>query len=106
MRASKTEDKTHTIALSSGLGSVELVFNDDDIIRLLRAAVEQEGSQTLFAKRYGLNAGAIIPHCSDRVTRLRRSKNPAADSLLPSIRQRARDEGRGSLFEGAACGSN
>ena len=53
-----------------------------------------------------LNAGAIIPHCSDRVIRLRRSKNPAADSLLPSIRQRARDEGRGSLFEGAACGSN
>jgi hypothetical protein len=39
-------------------------------------------------------------------SRLRRSKNPAADSLLPSIRQRAGDEERGSLFEGAACSSD
>jgi hypothetical protein len=38
--------------------------------------------------------------------RSRRSKNPAADSLFALSRQRAGDEERGRLFEGAACGSH
>ena len=41
------------------------------------------GDRLFFIQLYRcLNAGAIIPHCSDRVIRLRRSKNPAADSLF------------------------
>jgi hypothetical protein len=39
-------------------------------------------------------------------TALMRPKIRRQIAFLPSIRQRARDEGRGSLFEGAACGSN
>jgi hypothetical protein len=30
------------------------VLNDDDVVQLLRAAVEREGSQSAFAKRYGV----------------------------------------------------
>jgi hypothetical protein len=31
------------------------MLNDDDVIDLLRAAVEREGSQSAFAKRYGVD---------------------------------------------------
>lgn len=32
-----------------------LVLNDDDVADLVRAAVKREGSQTAFAKRYGID---------------------------------------------------
>ena len=31
------------------------VLNDDDVVHLLRVAVERQGSQTAFAKRYGVD---------------------------------------------------
>jgi DNA-binding transcriptional regulator YdaS (Cro superfamily) len=31
-----------------------LVLNDDDVADLMRAAIEREGSQAAFAKRYGI----------------------------------------------------
>jgi len=31
------------------------VFDEDDIVHLLRAVVEREGSQTAFAKRHGVD---------------------------------------------------
>jgi hypothetical protein len=37
------------------LGSHLLVFNDDEVIQLLRAAVEREGNQGAFARRYRIN---------------------------------------------------
>jgi hypothetical protein len=36
------------------LGSHLLVFDDEQVIRLLRAAVKREGNQGAFAKRHGL----------------------------------------------------
>jgi len=42
--ASETNDKIHTIALSS-----------TDVVDLLRTAVEHEGSQLAFAKHHGIN---------------------------------------------------
>jgi glucokinase len=39
---------------SSNLGSHALVFDDDEVVQLLRAAVEREGSQVAFAKRHDL----------------------------------------------------
>jgi hypothetical protein len=42
-------------ALSNGLGSVEFVFDDDDVLDLLRTAIEHEGSQIAFAKHHGIN---------------------------------------------------
>jgi glucokinase len=52
--ASKTEEKS-AVALSSGLGRKALVFDDDAVVHLLRAAIEREGSQAAFAKRYDVN---------------------------------------------------
>jgi DNA-binding phage protein len=37
------------------LGSHSLVFNDDEVLQLLRAAVEREENQGAFARRYGIN---------------------------------------------------
>ena len=39
---------------SSNLGSHALIFDDDEVVQLLRAAVEREGSQVAFARRHGL----------------------------------------------------
>jgi hypothetical protein len=39
---------------SSGLGFPAHVFDHDDVVYLLRAAVEREGSQAAFARRHGL----------------------------------------------------
>lgn len=41
-------------SLIANLGRREVVFDEDDVVRLLRAAVEREGSQTAFAKRHGV----------------------------------------------------
>jgi hypothetical protein len=53
--ASKTDHERRAIALSSGLGRTALVFDDNDVVGLLRTAIEREGSQTAFAKHYGIN---------------------------------------------------
>jgi hypothetical protein len=37
------------------LGSHALVFNDDEIRVLLKAAIEREGSQFAFARHHGVN---------------------------------------------------
>ena len=52
---SKAEKERHAIDLPGGLGRKALVFDDDDVVHLLRAAIEREGSQMAFAKRYGVN---------------------------------------------------
>jgi hypothetical protein len=48
--ASRTGHEIHAIALSSGLGRSVLALNDDEILMLLKAAVEREGGQAAFAK--------------------------------------------------------
>jgi hypothetical protein len=52
---SKTDDVRLVSALSGGLGSFEFIFDDDDVIQLLRTAIEREGSQMAFAKRHDIN---------------------------------------------------
>ncbi len=42
------------LATETKLGSHSLVFNDDEVIGLLRAAVEREENQVAFARRHGL----------------------------------------------------
>jgi len=53
--ASKTNNEISAIVLASGLGSTAPVFSDDEVLLLLRAAIEREGSRAAFAKRYGLD---------------------------------------------------
>jgi hypothetical protein len=45
------------------------VFGEDDVVRLLRAAIEREGGQTAFAKRHGLDRSGVnmILHGKKRV---------------------------------------
>jgi hypothetical protein len=45
------------------------VFEEDDVVHLLSAAIEREGGQTAFAKRHGLDRGGVnmILHRKKRV---------------------------------------
>ena len=56
---SAADSKRRAIAMSSGLGRNALVFNEDDVVHLLRAAVEREGSQIAFADRYGVDRAYV-----------------------------------------------
>jgi len=51
----QTNDEKRATPLSSGLGSVEFVFDGDDIVQLLRRAIQHEGSQIAFAKHHRIN---------------------------------------------------
>jgi hypothetical protein len=42
-------------AKPSNLGFDAHVFDNDDVLRLLKAAVKSEGGQAVFAKRHGIN---------------------------------------------------
>jgi hypothetical protein len=48
-------DNSSAPVIPSGLGFHALVFDEDDVVRLLRAAVEREGGQSAFAKRHGVD---------------------------------------------------
>ena len=48
------------VALAGEIGRQAVIFDDNDVIRLLRAAVEREGSQTAFAKRHGIERNASM----------------------------------------------
>jgi len=40
-------------------GRLAVVFEEDDLVGLLRAAVEREGGQTAFAKRYQVDRSRV-----------------------------------------------
>ncbi len=54
MARARREAKS-AVWFGGGLGRKALVFDEDEVVRLLRAAVEQEGSQGAFASRHGLD---------------------------------------------------
>jgi hypothetical protein len=41
------------------LGKPSLIFDDNDILSLLRAAIEQEGNISAFARRHGIERSQI-----------------------------------------------
>jgi predicted enzyme involved in methoxymalonyl-ACP biosynthesis len=51
----KANNEIRAIAQSSSLGRNAHVFDDDDVLQLLRTAIEQEGSQRLFVPRYDID---------------------------------------------------
>ena len=53
--SSKASDEIREIALAKGLGSTVPVFSEDEVILLLRAAIEREGGGAAFAKRHGID---------------------------------------------------
>ena len=63
---------------ASGLGRQALVFDDDEVVRLLRAAVKrEEGGQRAFARRHGLDRGYVNKVLNGRA----RVKDALADAL-------------------------
>ena len=64
--ARETNDKIHTIALSSS-----------DVVDLLRTAVEREGSQSAFAKHHGINRTYMNMILS--------GKRPVGDSIAEAL---------------------
>jgi hypothetical protein len=47
------------IGSSDRIGRMARIFDEQDILLLLRAAVEREGSQSAFARRYGVNRVSV-----------------------------------------------
>jgi hypothetical protein len=47
-------NKPSAAFIPNDLGFHALVFDEHDVVRLLRAAVEQEGGQSAFAKHHGV----------------------------------------------------
>jgi len=50
----KNTSRTVRICLTD-LGSDARIFDDGEVVQLLRVAIEQEGSQMAFAKRHNIN---------------------------------------------------
>ena len=55
----KSDDERRALALSSGLGRTALVFDDNDVVDLLRIAVEREEGQSAFARHHGINRSQL-----------------------------------------------
>jgi DNA-binding phage protein len=80
------------------LGIHSLIFDDDEVIQLLRAAIEREGTQDTFAKRYGIDR----THLNQILSR-KKSVNKAVESALglrrvyaPKLRRRLVRRTRGN----------
>ena len=65
------------VALAGEIGRQAVIFDDNDVIRLLRAAVEREGSQTAFAKRHGIER--------TRINAILSGKRPITDSVVNAL---------------------
>jgi len=74
MRRSKSLAEVST---GSNLGFDAHVFDNDDVVRLLAAAVESEGSQIAFAKHHGINR-AYLNMVFNR-------KRPVSDSIAGAV---------------------
>jgi hypothetical protein len=48
-------NKSGAVLVPTDLGFHALVFDEHDVVRLLRAAVEREGGQSAFAKHHGVD---------------------------------------------------
>ena len=65
------------VALAGEIGREAVIFDDNDVIRLLRAAVEREGSQTAFAKRHGIER--------TRINAILSGKRPITESVANAL---------------------
>lgn len=65
------------VAFAGEIGRQAVVFDDDDVVRLLRAAVEREGSQTAFARRHGIER--------TRINAILSGKRPITESVANAL---------------------
>jgi hypothetical protein len=69
-------DLTRLLA-SSNAGTHALILDDEDILRLLRSAIEREGSISAFAKRHDLER--------TNLTNVLNGKRPVSSSLAKHL---------------------
>jgi hypothetical protein len=62
---------------SRDVGSHALILHDKDVLRLLRAAVEQEGSVSAFARRHSLER--------THLTQMLNGKRPVSSPLVSAL---------------------
>jgi hypothetical protein len=74
--AFKTDDVS-AAALSGGLGSFDFVFDDDDVVQLLRTAIEHEGGQMAFAKHHHISRTYL--------NMVLNGKRPATDAVAEAL---------------------
>ena len=65
------------VALAGEIGREAVIFDDNDVIRLLRAAVERQGSQTAYAKRHGIER--------TRINAILSGKRPITESVANAL---------------------
>ena len=70
-------NKSRAAFIPSELGFHALVFNQDEVARLLRAAVEREGSQSAFAKRHGVDRVLV--------NMILNGKRPVTDTIAKAL---------------------
>ena len=66
-----------SVLIGSNLGRRKLVFEEDDVVRLLGAAVEREGSQVAFARRHGVDRAYL--------NMILNGKRPVSDSIAKAV---------------------
>ena len=76
-RAPVSASAQMTIPMTTDLGSYALVFDDHDVARLLRAAVEREGGQSAFAKHHGVDRAYL--------NMILNGKRPVSDSIAKAV---------------------
>ena len=64
-------------AFAGEIGRRAVIFDEDDVVRLLRSAVEREGSQTAFARRHSIER--------TRVNAILSGKRPITDSVADAL---------------------
>jgi hypothetical protein len=65
------------VTVAGEIGRQAVIFDADDVVRLLRAAVEREGSQAAFARRYGIER--------TRINAILSGKRPVTDSVADAL---------------------
>jgi hypothetical protein len=53
------------------------IFDDGEVVQLLRAAIEQEGNQMVFAKRYGIGRTYL--------NQMANGKRPVSGAILKAL---------------------
>jgi hypothetical protein len=65
------------LARKTGTGSQVLAFDNDDVVRLLRAAIEREGKQAAYARRYGIERTGL--------NMILTGKRPVNDTVIKTL---------------------
>jgi hypothetical protein len=66
-----------TVLVATDLGFYALMFDEHDVARLLRAAVEREGGQSAFAKHHGVDRAYL--------NMILKGRRPVSESIAGAV---------------------